>query len=201
MTADGDWNHCASSGRMVLATPRGHLDPGISVLVPVRNGMPHLLAQLDALARQTYQGRWEIIFSDNGSTDDSIRAIRAAGAHVPLRIVDSREAVGRAGALAVAAGVARGQLLLFCDADDIVADDWVERMKAALDHWPAGRRVPRRGITQPAGGARLAPAGHSWRVALPVRAAARAHRGELRGLAGCLRDGRWLRSLLPGCRG
>lgn len=107
------------------------------MLVPVRNGMPHLPAQLDALARQTYQGRWEIIFSDNGSTDDSIRAIRAAGAHVPLRIVDSREAVGRAGALAVAAGVARGQLLLFCDADDIVADDWVERMKAALDQWPS----------------------------------------------------------------
>ena len=74
------------------------------MLVPVRNGMPHLPAQLDALARQTYQGRWEIILSDNGSTDDSIRAVRAAGARVPLRIVNSREAVGRAGALAVAAG-------------------------------------------------------------------------------------------------
>ena len=107
------------------------------MLVPVRNGMPHLQAQLDALGRQTYRGRWEIIFSDNGSTDDSVPAIRAAGSRLPLRIVNSREAVGRAGALAVTAGVARGQLLLFCDADDIVADDWVERMKAALDHWPA----------------------------------------------------------------
>ena len=77
--------------------------PGVSVLVPVRNGMPHLQAQLDALGRQTYRGRWEIIFSDNGSTDDSLRAIRAAAARAPLRIVDSREAVGRAGALVVAA--------------------------------------------------------------------------------------------------
>lgn len=107
------------------------------MLVPVRNGMPHLPAQLDALGRQTYRGRWEIILSDNGSTDDSVRTVRAAASRVPLRIVDSRQAVGRAGALAVAAGVARGQLLLFCDADDIVADDWVERMKAALDQWPA----------------------------------------------------------------
>jgi GT2 family glycosyltransferase len=126
-------------------------DPGISVLVPVRNGMPHLSAQLDALSRQTYRGRWEIILSDNGSTDDSVGAVRAAGSRVPLRIVDSRQAVGRAGALAVAAGVARGELLLFCDADDIVADDWVERMKAALDHWPAvGGYLDEKSLNPPA---------------------------------------------------
>lgn len=111
--------------------------PGVSVLVPVRNGMPHLQEQLDALSRQTYRGRWEIIFSDNGSTDDSVRAIRAAATRAPMRIVDSRESVGRAGALVVAARAARGQYLLFCDADDVVADDWVEQMKAALDRWPA----------------------------------------------------------------
>ncbi len=38
----------------------------VSVVMPVRNGMPHLAVQLDALARQTYQGRWEVIISDNG---------------------------------------------------------------------------------------------------------------------------------------
>ena len=200
MTAEGDGTAARPGGNGAghAAGPPG---PGISVLVPVRNGMPHLTAQLEALSRQTYQGRWEIIVSDNGSTDDSVRVIRAARTRVPLRIVDSREAAGRAGALAVAARAARGQLLLFCDADDIVADDWVERMKVALGHCAGGRRVPRRGITRPAGGARLAPARHSRRAALPVRAAARAYRGELRGVAGCLRGGRRLRSLLPWCRG
>ena len=117
------------------------------MLVPVRNGMPHLLAQLDALSRQTYQGRWEIVLSDNGSTDDSVRA---AVARVPLRVVDSREAVGRAGALAVAARAARGEYLLFCDADDVVADDWVERMTAALDRWPAvGGYLDERSLNPP----------------------------------------------------
>ena len=136
MTAEGDGTAVrpGGNGARHAAGPPG---PGISVLVPVRNGMPHLTAQLEALSRQTYQGRWEIIVSDNGSTDDSVRAIRAARTRVPLRIVDSREAAGRAGALAVAARAASGQLLLFCDADDIVADDWVERMKVALGHWPA----------------------------------------------------------------
>ena len=136
MTAEGDGTAARPAGDRAGRAPESP-EPGISVLVPVRNGMPHLLAQLDALSRQTYQGRWEIVLSDNGSTDDTVRAARAAGSRVPLRVVDSREAVGKAGALATAARSARGQFLLFCDADDVVADDWVERMKAALDRWPA----------------------------------------------------------------
>ena len=136
MTAEGDGTAARPAGDGAGRAPESP-EPGISVLVPVRDGMPHLLAQLDALSRQNYQGRWEIVLSDNGSTDDTVRAARAAGSRVPLRVVDSREAVGKAGALATAARSARGQLLLFCDADDVVADDWVERMKAALDRWPA----------------------------------------------------------------
>jgi GT2 family glycosyltransferase len=136
VTAEADGTAARPAGDGAGRAP-GSPEPGISVLVPVRNGMPHLLAQLDALSRQTYRGRWEIILSDNGSTDDTARAARAAGSRVPLRVVDSREAVGKAGALATAARSARGQFLLFCDADDIVADDWVERMKVALDRWPA----------------------------------------------------------------
>jgi GT2 family glycosyltransferase len=136
VTAEGDGTAARPAGDRAGRAPESP-EPGISVLVPVRNGMPHLLAQLDALSRQTYRGRWEIVLSDNGSTDDTVRAARAAGSRVPLRVVDSREAVGKAGALATAARSARGQFLLFCDADDVVADDWVERMKAALDRWPA----------------------------------------------------------------
>jgi GT2 family glycosyltransferase len=136
VTAEGDGTAARPAGDGTGRAPESP-EPGISVLVPVRNGMPHLLAQLDALSRQTYQGRWEIVLSDNGSTDDTVRAARAAGSRVPLRVVDSREAVGKAGALATAARSARGQFLLFCDADDVVADDWVEQMKVALDRWPA----------------------------------------------------------------
>jgi GT2 family glycosyltransferase len=109
----------------------------VSVVMPVRNGMPHLAVQLDALGRQTYHGRWEVIVSDNGSTDDSAEAVRAASGRVPLRVVDSREAPGAAGARAVGARAAQGRLLLFCDCDDVAADDWVERMVAALAEYPA----------------------------------------------------------------
>jgi GT2 family glycosyltransferase len=136
VTADGDRPAEGAAARGPAPASR-HARPEVSVLIPVRNGMPHLSTQLAALARQTYRGPWEAVVSDNGSTDGSLRVIEAARAQLPLRLVDSRQATGRSGALAVAAGAARGRLLLFCDADDVVADDWVERMVAALERHPA----------------------------------------------------------------
>jgi GT2 family glycosyltransferase len=109
----------------------------VSVVMPVRNGMPYLAEQLAALARQTYRGRWEVLISDNGSTDDSAAAIDAVADQVPVRVIDSHDAPGAAGARAKAAWLAEGRLLLFVDADDVAADDWVERMAVALDEYDA----------------------------------------------------------------
>jgi GT2 family glycosyltransferase len=109
----------------------------VSVVIPVRNGMPHLAEQLAALARQTYRGRWEVLISDNGSTDDSAAAIEAVADQVPVRVIDSSDVPGAAGARAKADRAAEGRLLLFVDADDVAADDWVERMAAALDEYDA----------------------------------------------------------------
>lgn len=114
-----------------------HSTVDVSVLIAVRNGMPHFAEQLDALRRQSYQGTWEVIICDNGSTDDSVRAAHAASIPVPLHVIDGCEAVGRGGALSVSARAARGRFLLFCDSDDIVADDWVDRMACALESYPA----------------------------------------------------------------
>lgn len=110
----------------------------VTVLMPVLNGMPYLPDQLAALSRQTYSGRWEFILSDNGSTDDTVSAAVAMADKVPsLRVVDSSDVPGYGGALATAIRVARGRFLLFCDHDDIVADDWVAAMAAALEKYPA----------------------------------------------------------------
>jgi len=109
----------------------------VSVLIPVLNGMPYFREQLAALTRQTYRGRWEVIVSDNGSTDGSIEAARAIAGRVRLTVADASQSPGRAGALSAAAEVSTGRFLLFCDADDIVADDWVERMAAGLERFPS----------------------------------------------------------------
>ena len=135
MTADGA-GPLRVQRRMVLATPRGRLTPGSACWSRCATGCRTCRRSWTRSPGRPTRGAGR---SSSATTAPRTTASAPSGrrARVPLRIVDSREAVGRAGALAVAARVARGQFLLFCDADDIVADDWVERMKAALDRWPA----------------------------------------------------------------
>jgi glycosyltransferase involved in cell wall biosynthesis len=96
----------------------------ISVIVPVRNGSRTLTACLLALQSQTYPAD-EIIVVDDGSTDDT--AAVAAGLGV---VVLSQEKAGPAAARNRGARQARGDILLFTDADCVPARDWVERMVA-----------------------------------------------------------------------
>ena len=56
---------------------------------------------------------------------------------MPVRVIDSRDAPGAAGARAKAARAAEGRLPLFVNADDVAADDWVERMAEALQEYEA----------------------------------------------------------------
>lgn len=107
----------------------------ISVLLPVRNGMPYLPAQLQALQRQVTSRSWELVVSDNGSHDGTRACLNAA--NLSLTVVDSSGTPGRGPALHAAATVARGRSFVFCDADDVVADDWLEQLACALDEHAA----------------------------------------------------------------
>lgn len=109
----------------------------VSVVLPVRNGATTLDDQLDALARQSYTGRWELVVSDNGSTDGTRARVVSwqGGMPAKLRIVDSSDRRGVAHARNVGIREARGAYVLICDADDIVSPEWIKQMVAALrDH-------------------------------------------------------------------
>lgn len=119
--------------------------PPVTVVVPARNAAATLGAQLDALARQAYDGWWEVVLVDNASDDETTAVARRFADRFPeLRIV-SAETPGINCARNAGGRVARGDLLVFCDADDIVADGWLAAMVGALtaadavggaiDHW------------------------------------------------------------------
>ena len=111
--------------------------PVASVVVPVRDVAETIEDQLAALAGQTFAGPWEVVIADNGSTDATRERIEAHRAALPgLRIVDAGARRGVAFARNVGLGAARGEVLLICDGDDIVAADWLEQMVAALDEHP-----------------------------------------------------------------
>lgn len=98
----------------------------ISVIVPVRNGHNTLPACLDALRAQTLSSdNYEVIVVDDGSTDDTAKLACRDGV-----TVDSIPPSGPATARNRGAQIAKGDLLLFTDADCIPALDWVERLSS-----------------------------------------------------------------------
>jgi len=108
-----------------------------SVILPCFNGGDTIALQLDALSRQRWSESWELIVSDNGSTDNSRRIIEQFRDRIPnMRTVDSSDKRGAAHARNVAIAVADSDRLIFCDADDEVAPRWLEVMANGLTQLP-----------------------------------------------------------------
>jgi glycosyltransferase involved in cell wall biosynthesis len=105
----------------------------ISVIVPVRNGMPWLEAQLRALAEQECDDPWEVVVADNNSTDQSGSLAREwISRFESMRVIDASSARGPGGTRNAGALEARGDILAFCDADDIVQPGWLRSHLDAL---------------------------------------------------------------------
>ena len=109
-----------------------------SVVIPAYNAARFITTQLEALAKQTTTRSFEVVVSDNGSTDNTIALIEAFDAPYPLRWVDSSNIKGPANARNVGACEARGKILVFCDSDDYVETGWLDGHLAVQDeHGPA----------------------------------------------------------------
>jgi glycosyltransferase involved in cell wall biosynthesis len=107
-----------------------------SVIIPCLNAARTIGAQLEALADQHCDELWEVIVSDNGSTDQSLEIVNGFRNRLPtVSIVDASDRRGAAHARNVGARTARGESLLFCDADDEVAPGWLSAMADALSKY------------------------------------------------------------------
>jgi GT2 family glycosyltransferase len=99
----------------------------ISIVVPVFDGAGTLAECLAALAAATAPGD-ELIVVDDGSRDRSADIAADAAAQV-VRLPGNR---GPAAARNAGARAARGDVLLFVDADVVVAPDAIERVRSTL---------------------------------------------------------------------
>lgn len=102
--------------------------PTLSVIIPVHNGGAHLPRCLEALRASDLTGR-EIIVVDDGSTDGGVDVARARGFEV-VRL-DARR--GPAAARNEGARRARGNILLFLDADVLARADTLARVEAFFE--------------------------------------------------------------------
>jgi glycosyltransferase involved in cell wall biosynthesis len=105
----------------------------VSVIIPCYNSAAYLGHQLRALSRQDYRGEWEVLVSDNGSSDGSKNIAETFHDGLNLRVVDASERRSASYARNAGARAATGDKLLFVDADDEVEPGYVAAMAEALE--------------------------------------------------------------------
>jgi glycosyltransferase involved in cell wall biosynthesis len=104
--------------------------PRLSVVLPVRNGMPWLPEALESIWRQTFT-HFELLVIEDGSNDGTADAL--------ARQTDSRLRVLRTGGVGLARALnhglahARGELVARHDADDLSHPERFSRQTAFLD--------------------------------------------------------------------
>lgn len=110
--------------------------PDVSVIIACRNGAATLRETLESLVAQVWDGRWEIVLADNGSTDATAEIFADVARQRPdlvLRRVDASGRAGKSHALNVGIAAAGGRSLVFCDADDTVEPGWLAALAGALE--------------------------------------------------------------------
>lgn len=144
---------------------RAPIRPFVSVIVPAHDEA----ATIEAKLRETFGSEWpadriEVVVVSDGSTDATGAIVRGFG-DPRVRLMDLDRA-GKAAALNAGAAAARGEVLVFTDANAALSGDAIAR----LVEWMAdpdvgavaGRKRVRRG--GPAGGATAEGEGLYWRI-------------------------------------
>jgi glycosyltransferase involved in cell wall biosynthesis len=103
---------------------------GVSVALATFNGASHLPEQLHSLAAQTRLPR-ELIACDDGSSDETVQILEqfAREASFPVQIVRNERRLGYADNFLAAAALCTGDLVAFCDQDDV----WLATKLAACE--------------------------------------------------------------------
>jgi glycosyltransferase involved in cell wall biosynthesis len=105
----------------------------VSVVVPCRNGARYIADMFDALKKQDFQGPWEVIFVDNGSTDGSGAIAAARAANLDLKLVNANARGSVCYARNAGVRTAAGDKILFLDVDDQIDAHYISAMASALD--------------------------------------------------------------------
>jgi len=106
------------------------MNPSVSVIVPAYNEEVMIAGCLRALLCQDYDGPYEVVVVDNGSTDATAEVARSFGDD-RIRVVGEPRR-GYVHALLRGVAEARGEILAFTDADTQVGRRWLSRLVSCL---------------------------------------------------------------------
>ncbi|MDB9853979.1 glycosyltransferase family 2 protein [Candidatus Marinimicrobia bacterium] len=105
--------------------------PKVSVIIPHWNGIDVLSECLNSLKKTNYNS-FEIIVSDNASTDDSQIWIKKN--HPDIYLIENSKNFGYAGGCNIGAKAASGEYLIFLNNDTVQNPDWIKFLVDRLDN-------------------------------------------------------------------
>jgi glycosyltransferase involved in cell wall biosynthesis len=118
----------------------------VSVILPVRNGAPWISEQLASIAAQHVDVPWEIVVSDNGSTDNTHEIVTECSLAFDVIAdrfvyVDASSKPGQTQAKREGVFASQGDLLVFVDCDDVCTAGWLQALVNAsvFDDCVSGR--------------------------------------------------------------
>ena len=110
--------------------------PFVSVIIPAYNEEAYIRDTIKSIKAQDYPGTIEIIVGLNGCSDNTEEIAKSEGVHVAK--TDSKGiSVGRN----VGAKIARGQILIFSDADTTLPSDCIRKLVMPLQDTSRGIAV------------------------------------------------------------
>lgn len=105
----------------------------ISVIIPVYNGEPYITSALDTLKKQTFQD-FEVIFIDDGSTDNSLSILQNAAQINSNISVIHQENQGVSAARNAGIAAASGRFIAFFDVDDLLHPQYLELLYKCIQN-------------------------------------------------------------------
>jgi glycosyltransferase involved in cell wall biosynthesis len=119
-----------------LLRPRPHrqsdISPSVTVVVAAHNEASTIKRKLISVLEQHYPPEQLTIVVASDGSDDGTPAVVAGLGRPNVTVLDLPR-VGKAGALAAAVGVARGEILVFSDANSIFAPDALRQLVRSFD--------------------------------------------------------------------
>jgi len=110
--------------------------PRVSVGMPVFNGARYIEEAVRSVLAQTYED-WELIISDNGSTDETVAIAKRLAAEDPrIRVFLHDRNRGAAWNYNQVFRLGRGEYFRWAPADDRMAPSYIEQCVAVLDIEP-----------------------------------------------------------------
>ncbi len=99
----------------------------VSIVMPSFNSAPFIEASIASVRAQSY-GNWELLVSDDGSTDNTLQIVAHAAAGDPrIRLIASSKNLGPAVARNAAIAQAAGRFIAFLDSDDLWKPEKLQR--------------------------------------------------------------------------